>query len=124
MTTIPRISEIKRVVGSHYGLMNEELEGDCKLRSHVYPRQIAMFITRRLTKHSYFEIGRSFGGRDHSTVFHAVKQVQSRLVDDRHENLADEIERMVLQIKFIVAVRTPPVSAAVFAARYEEVRAQ
>lgn len=123
MIPSPRISEIKRVVGSHYGLTNKDLEGDCKLRSHAHPRQVAMFLARKLTKHTLPEIARSFGGRDHSTVFHAVKQVESRMADDRHEELADQIKRMVVQINCIVVTRKPPVPFADFLARFEGVSA-
>lgn len=123
MIPSPRISEIKRVVGSHYGLTNDEIDGESKLRSLAYPRQVAMFIARKLTKHSYAEIGRRFGGRNHATVFMAVKQVEARMADDL--GLADEIDRIIAQVHRVMSMRTPaiaPMKAAEFAARFEGAR--
>ena len=45
-------------------------------------RQVAMYLTRTLTSHSYPDIGQQFGGKDHSTIIHAIKKIEKKMVDD------------------------------------------
>lgn len=71
-----QISEILDAVSKHYGIRLQELLGRKRTRSISQPRQIAMYLARKLTPLSLEEIGMHFGGRDHSTVLHAERSVE------------------------------------------------
>jgi chromosomal replication initiator protein len=60
------------------------------------PRQIGMFLSRKLTKHSFEEIGRFFGNRDHTTVIYAVQKIEARIAEDRRfrETVDALVERL------------------------------
>lgn len=85
-----KIEDIQRVVAKHYNVSKPDLLSSRRTRSIVWPRQIAMYLSKVLTPRSLPEIGRRFGGRDHTTVLHAVRKVEEILVKD--EALAQEIE--------------------------------
>ncbi|NIZ63302.1 hypothetical protein DL239_20245 [Sedimentitalea sp. CY04] len=70
--------EIQDIVCDHYGLRREDLIGADRKRVFSWPRQMAMAICCEFTKLSQPEIGRRFGGRDHSTVIHGCKAVETR----------------------------------------------
>mgnify|MGYP003330593589 FL=1 len=61
-----------------------------RARSIARPRQIAMYLAKNLTTSSYPEIGRKFGGRDHTTIMHAVKKIEELLIHDNE--LSDDVE--------------------------------
>ena len=61
-----------------------------RARSIARPRQIAMYLAKNLTTSSYPEIGRKFGGRDHTTIMHAVKKVEELLIHD--SEMSDDVE--------------------------------
>ena len=61
-----------------------------RIRSFARPRQIAMYLSKKLTSRSLPEIGRKFGGRDHTTVIHAIKTIEEIMVND--PSLAEDIE--------------------------------
>ena len=69
------IDEIQNKVASYYNIKNEDLISSKRIRSFARPRQIAMYLSKKLTTRSLPEIGRKFGGRDHTTVIHAVKKI-------------------------------------------------
>ena len=69
------IDEIQNKVSSYYNIKIEDLISSRRLRSFARPRQVAMFLSKKLTTRSLPEIGRKFGGRDHTTVIHAVKKI-------------------------------------------------
>ncbi len=84
------IEEIIRKVAEHYNLRMTDLISARRARVVARPRQIAMFLSKSLTSKSLPEIGRKFGGRDHTTVIHAVKKIEElKLVDVQ---VADEVE--------------------------------
>ena len=84
------IDEIKRKVADHYNLRLSDLISARRARAVARPRQVAMFLAKTLTSKSLPEIGRGFGGRDHTTVIHAVRKVeQLREIDSQ---IADDIE--------------------------------
>ncbi len=85
-----KVEDIQRVVSKHYNVSKQDLLSSRRTRSIVWPRQIAMFLSKTMTPRSLPEIGRRFGGRDHTTVLHAVRKVEEILVTD--EVLAQEIE--------------------------------
>ena len=70
------IDEIQRKVAEYYNLRMGDLLSSRRARAIARPRQIAMYISKQLTTRSLPEIGRRFGGRDHTTVMHAVKKVE------------------------------------------------
>lgn len=76
VTTIPRIQQ---VVADYFDITVEDLTGKTRKRSIVVPRQIAMYLAREITKDSLPTIGKEFGGKDHTTVMHAVERVETLL---------------------------------------------
>ncbi len=79
--TMPRIA---KTVASHYKLTVDELKSKNNSRQIAVPRQVAMYLCKRLTKHSFPEIGREFGGKHHTTVMHSVEKIDSVIKDDRN----------------------------------------
>jgi chromosomal replication initiator protein len=71
------IDEIQRKVCDHYRIRQSEMGSPRRAREVARPRQIAMYLAKQLTQRSLPEIGRRFGGRDHTTVIHAVKTIES-----------------------------------------------
>jgi chromosomal replication initiator protein len=91
------IETVQRIVCEHYGLRMGDLLSKKRTKNLAFPRQIAMFLARKLTKESYPSIGDRFGGRDHSTVIHAKDTVQSKMKDDGALRLViDTLERRLL----------------------------
>ncbi len=85
-----RIEDIQRVVSRHYNVSRQELVSDRRTRVIVKPRQIAMYLAKTMTPRSFPEIGRRFGGRDHTTVLHAVRKIEELITSDT--KLGHEIE--------------------------------
>ncbi len=84
------IEEIIRKVADHYNLRMTDLISARRARVIARPRQVAMFLSKMLTSKSLPEIGRRFGGRDHTTVIHAVKKIEElRQIDNQ---IAEEVE--------------------------------
>ena len=73
------IASIQKAVADHYGLTVEVLKGKKRSANIVYPRMVAMYLCRMLTDQSFPRIGLEFGGRDHSTVIHAVNTIEKDL---------------------------------------------
>jgi chromosomal replication initiator protein len=71
------IEQIQRVVAAHYKLTVDQLVSKNNARQFAFPRQIAMYLCKKLTKQSYPEIGRAFRGKHHTTVIHSFKKIQS-----------------------------------------------
>ncbi|MFW6258995.1 MAG: helix-turn-helix domain-containing protein, partial [Halochromatium sp.] len=69
------IENIQKAVAAHYKIRVSDLLSSSRSRSVARPRQVAMTLAKELTKHSLPEIGKAFGGRDHSTVIHAARKV-------------------------------------------------
>jgi chromosomal replication initiator protein len=78
-----RIAEILEAVSHHFGVRLQDLLSRKRSRSISHPRQIAMYLARKLTPLSLEEIGMHFGGRDHSTVLHAERTIESTRASDR-----------------------------------------
>ena len=85
-----RIEDILMIVSRHYKVPRNDLLSSRRSRDVVRPRQIAMYLAKALTSRSLPEIGRRFGGRDHTTVLHSVRKVEQMMKDDG--DLAQEIE--------------------------------
>jgi len=71
------IEQIQKTVATAYKLSLDQLVSKNNSRQFAFPRQIAMYLCKKLTKHSYPEIGRAFGGKHHTTVIHSVEKIQS-----------------------------------------------
>jgi chromosomal replication initiator protein len=92
-----KIEDIQRIVAKHHGVSRQDLVSARRTRNVVVPRQVAMYLAKVLTPRSLPEIGRRFGGRDHTTVLHAVRKIDELVKTD--ERLAQEVEllrRMLL----------------------------
>lgn len=72
----PLISVIQGVVADYYHIPLGEMRSARRTREVARPRQVAMYLSKRLTSQSLPEIGRRFGGRDHTTVIHALRQIE------------------------------------------------
>jgi chromosomal replication initiator protein len=79
---IVRLADVERVVCDLFRMIPEELRSSSRARNISQPRMLAMFLARKLTQAAYSEIGQFFGGRNHSTVISAERQVQAWLADD------------------------------------------
>ena len=76
------IDEIQKAVSAHYGMRQAEMTSARRARAVARPRQIARYLAKRLTPRSLPEIGRRFGGRDHTTVIYAVKTIEKMRAED------------------------------------------
>ena len=85
-----RVEDILRIVAKHYGVSRADLLSSRRTANVVRPRQIAMYLAKTLTLRSLPEIGRRFGGRDHTTVLHAVRKIEGLV--QGVQALAEEIE--------------------------------
>ena len=85
-----RIEDIQRIVARHYNVSKSELLSNRRTRTIVKPRQVAMYLSKVMTPRSLPEIGRRFGGRDHTTVLHAVRKIEGMTASDN--TLAQELE--------------------------------
>lgn len=76
------VEEIQKVIASHFSIKISDIKSPKRLKALVLPRQIAMYLSRQLTSCSYPEIGERFGGKDHSTIIHAIKKIEKQMKTD------------------------------------------
>jgi chromosomal replication initiator protein len=94
------IKRIQDLVAERFSLSLEELCGDKRSQNIVYPRQVAMYLSRELTDSSLPKIGKEFGGRDHTTVIHATSKIARLIREDRSVyNLVQELTARVKQVR-------------------------
>ncbi|MFN2627418.1 MAG: chromosomal replication initiator protein DnaA [Gaiellaceae bacterium] len=94
------IKRIQDLVAERFSLSLEELCGDRRSQNIVYPRQVAMYLSRELTDSSLPKIGKEFGGRDHTTVIHATSKIARLIREDRSVyNLVQELTARVKQVR-------------------------
>jgi chromosomal replication initiator protein len=92
------IDKIQDLVCDRFGVERTELTGDRRSQSIVYPRQVAMYLSRELTDSSLPKIGKEFGGRDHTTVIHATSKIARLIREDRSVyNLVQELTARIKQ---------------------------
>jgi chromosomal replication initiator protein len=91
------IEEIQKKVAEHFNIKLAEMHSAKRLRTLARPRQIAMYLCKVMTQASLPEIGRKFGGRDHTTVMHGVKTIEKLIVEDRHFSEDVDLLRKMLQ---------------------------
>jgi chromosomal replication initiator protein len=92
-----KIEDILKVVGRHYNVGKADLLSPRRARNVVMPRQIGMYLAKKLTNRSLPEIGRRFGGRDHSTVLHAVRKIEDQIKGD--DKLAKDVALLIRLIE-------------------------
>jgi chromosomal replication initiator protein len=90
------VEEILKRVSSHFNIKISDIKSPKRLKAVVLPRQIAMYLSRQLTSSSYPEIGERFGGKDHSTIIHAIRKIEKLIEEDFQlsstiENLKKEL---------------------------------
>jgi chromosomal replication initiator protein len=90
------IEQIQQTVSAHYRLRIDELTSKNNSRQIAVPRQIAMYLCKRLTKHSFPEIGREFGGKHHTTVIHSVEKIEALVLKDQnfHRIVSDLMDNL------------------------------
>jgi chromosomal replication initiator protein len=84
------VEEIQRKVSEHYNIRLSDMIGPKRVRTYARPRQVAMYLAKQLTSRSLPEIGRRFGGRDHTTVMHGVKRIEE--LRNKDSQIADDLE--------------------------------
>ncbi len=88
----PTIDVIKKATLKVFPIARTDLEGPCKMQAYVYPRQVAMYLCRTMTKKSFPQIGRAFGKRDHTTVLYAFRRIEKALATD--PKVVGDLERV------------------------------
>jgi chromosomal replication initiator protein len=91
------IEEIQRRVGEHYNVRLSDIVGPKRLRTIARPRQIAMYLAKQLTPRSLPEIGRRFGGRDHTTIMHGIRRIEELMATD--SQLSDDLQLLRRQLQ-------------------------
>jgi chromosomal replication initiator protein len=91
------IDSIQKAVAEHFDVRLADMTSRRRPASIAFPRQVAMYLSRSLTKGSLMEIGEAFGGRDHGTVIHACKKVSERVDDE--PGLKETIARIESQLR-------------------------
>ena len=91
------IEEIQKTVSQHCNVRISDMHSSRRAQNVTRPRQMAMFLAKRLTAHSLPEIGRKFGGRDHTTVMHAVKKIQE--ISEKDKSMSDDIELLTRMLQ-------------------------
>ncbi len=91
-----KIEDIQRIVAKHYNVQRQDLLSNRRTHNVVMPRQIAMYLAKTLTPRSLPEIGRRFGGRDHTTVLHAVRKIEELIKTNTQLDQDIELLRRLL----------------------------
>jgi len=86
------VEEIQRRVSDYYNIRMSDIIGPKRLRSYARPRQVAMYLSKQLTSRSLPEIGRRFGGRDHTTIMHGVRRIEELKQTDGQ--IAEDVEML------------------------------
>jgi chromosomal replication initiation ATPase DnaA len=98
----PPILKIQEIVARHFGISMTDFLSERRTKNIVLPRQIAMYLAKLLTRRSLPEIGRLFGGRDHTTVLHAVRKITALIDIDM------EVAEKIYELKNIIAPEADP----------------
>jgi chromosomal replication initiator protein len=91
------IDSVQKIVSTFFNIKISDLKVKRKYKGYVIPRQIAMYLSRKLTSASLLEIGEKFGGKDHSTVLHSIKKVEERMI--KEPSFKEMIENLQSRIK-------------------------
>ena len=91
------VDEIQKTVADHFNLKQADLLSERRTRSVARPRQIAMYLCKQNTTRSYPDIGRRFGGRDHTTVLHGVRKIEELMPKD--DQIARDVEALTRKLR-------------------------
>lgn len=91
------LETIQKVIAENYQITIANLKGKSREKKYVFPRQIAIYISRELTESSYTELGEEFGGKDHSTIMTAYKRISDQIKTD--PTLESKIQLLIREIK-------------------------
>ena len=91
------VDEIQKTVADHFSLKQADLLSERRTRSVARPRQIAMYLCKQHTTRSYPDIGRRFGGRDHTTVLHGVRKIDELMAQD--DQIARDVEALTRKLR-------------------------
>ncbi len=91
------VDEIQKVTADHFGLKQADLLSERRTRAVARPRQIAMYLCKQHTTRSYPDIGRRFGGRDHTTVLHGVRRIEELAAKD--DQIARDVEALTRKLR-------------------------
>lgn len=91
------IETIQKVVADHYNISISDIKSKKKPQKYVFPRQIAVYISRQITEYSFPEIGNEFGGRDHTTIMHSFEKIENAVKTDSALN--STIQLLIREIK-------------------------
>jgi hypothetical protein len=95
----PSVQSIQDAVCRHFGIPRGDFLSHRRTASVVLPRQIAMYLAKTLTLRSFPEIGRLFGGRDHTTILHAVRKIEGLVANDDKMREQIEVIRCLLDLR-------------------------
>jgi chromosomal replication initiator protein len=93
----PTMDDVLRVVTAHFQVKVTELQSRRRTKAIAFPRQVAMFLARAITRHSLEEVGGFFGGRDHTTVLYAVEQIDKQMRAD--ERFRGAVQGLLAQLQ-------------------------
>jgi chromosomal replication initiator protein len=91
------VDEIQKTTAEHFGMKQVDLLSDRRSRAVARPRQVAMYLCKHNTTRSYPDIGRRFGGKDHTTVIHAVRRIEELMAKD--EQIARDVETLTRKLR-------------------------
>jgi chromosomal replication initiator protein len=91
------IENIQKIVAGFFNLKISDLKTKRKYKGYVLPRQIGMYLSRKLTDSSLLEIGEKFGGKDHSTVLHSIKKVEEKMA--KENSFRETVDHLLSRIK-------------------------
>ncbi len=91
------VEDIQKAVANHYSIKISDITSSSRLKQFTLPRQVAMYLAKQLTRLSFPEIGRKFGGRDHTTVLHSVKKIEEALNAD--PDISSDIKYLISVIE-------------------------
>lgn len=91
------VDEIQKTVAEHFSLKQADLLSERRTRSVARPRQMAMYLCKQHTTRSYPDIGRRFGGRDHTTVLHGVRKIEELMAQD--DQIARDVEALTRKLR-------------------------
>ena len=93
------IEDVLRTISGHFNVTKQDILSSRRHKTIVYPRQIGMYLAKVLTTRSLPEIGRKFGGRDHTTVMHAVKKIESLIsVDEKLKKQISHLKKTICSL--------------------------
>jgi len=91
------IDDVKHSVCEHFNLKIAQLDSRERTQRVAYARQVAMYLSERLTDNTHMQIGRQIGNRNHATVLHAMKQIHDMIEVDDH--VRDDVDEIMMKLK-------------------------